>query len=150
VRELHSEIVVEAPIDRVWQILVRFGEYPEWNPFVRSVEGQAEQGAKIKVSIAPPGRRAMAFSPTLLAVEAPRHLRWLGRVGFPGVFDGEHSFTLEPLGPRRTRVVQHERFKGILVPFMGNGMYADTQKGFDELLAALKRRAEARPGQEKV
>jgi uncharacterized protein YndB with AHSA1/START domain len=36
VRELRSEI--DAPPERVWQVLTDFGAFPEWNPFIRSIE----------------------------------------------------------------------------------------------------------------
>jgi hypothetical protein len=43
-------------------------------------------------------------------------LRWLGHVLLPGLFDGDHSFAIEPLGDRRVRVTQQEQFRGMLVP----------------------------------
>jgi hypothetical protein len=147
VRELHSEIQIEAPPQRVWDVLVRFEDYPEWNPFIRAAHGEVRQGAKIRVTVGSAGRRPMTFSPRLLVADPPKELRWLGRVGLPRVFDGEHSFRLEPVGRSATHVVQHESFRGLLVPMMGSRLYSDSQKGFDELLRALKKRVEgARPG----
>ena len=143
-RELLSEIEIDAPIGDVWDVLTRFEDFPEWNPFIRAAEGEVKVNGKIRVTVQPPGRRPMTFSPRLLVVDPPRELRWRGRVGFQGVFDGEHGFRLESAGPRRTRVVQRERFTGILVPVMGKGLYADTQKGFDALLQSLKGRVEGR------
>ena len=45
------------------------------------------------------------------------------------------------MGPQRTRYVQREEFHGVLVPFVG-GMLRDTERGFEEMNAALKARAE--------
>ena len=36
-KELRSQIEIEAPADRVWQVLTDFATYPEWNPFIRRV-----------------------------------------------------------------------------------------------------------------
>jgi len=42
VKELRSEIEIEAPTERVWGVLTDFAAYPEWNPFIRRVSGRAE------------------------------------------------------------------------------------------------------------
>jgi hypothetical protein len=40
------------------------------------------------------------------------------------VFDGDHGFTIEPLGDRRVRVTQQEQFRGILVPLAAKSLEA--------------------------
>jgi hypothetical protein len=60
----------------------------------------------------------------------------------PGLFDGEHSFTIQPLGENRVRFVQREAFKGLLVPLFGRSLDSNTQRGFEEMNRALKERAE--------
>jgi hypothetical protein len=60
----------------------------------------------------------------------------------PGLFDGEHIFSIEPIGPDRVRFVQREIFTGLLVPLFARGLDTDTQHGFDEMNQALKAQAE--------
>lgn len=83
----------------------------------------------------------MTFKPTLRAVEVSRELRWLGRLLLPGVFDGEHSLRIEPLGNGRSRFVQSETFSGLLVGFF-KGTLAKTEAGFEQMNTALKTRVE--------
>jgi hypothetical protein len=142
-RELRTEIEIGASPERVWQLLTDFGAYPEWNPFIRSIEGELELGSRLKVRIEPPGARGMTFKPTVRAVEAGRELRWLGRLLVPGLFDGEHRLTVEPLDGGRSRFVQSERFSGFLVRPFAKVLTA-TERGFVEMNEALKRRAEGR------
>jgi hypothetical protein len=141
-RELHSTIEITAPAERVWAVLTDFGSYPEWNPFIPSIEGDVREGAGLKVRIAPPGGRAMTFKPTVTGLEPGRSLRWLGRLLVPGLLDGQHSFRIDSLGEGRTRFTQSERFSGLLVRFIGKTL-ARTEQGFAEMNEALKRRAEA-------
>ena len=141
-RELSTEIEIAAPAARVWELLTDFAAYPDWNPFLRSVAGRAAVGEKLEVRIQPPGGRAMTFKPTVLAAEPERELRWLGRLLAPGVFDGEHSFRIEPLADDRVRFTQAERFTGALVSLFG-GTLEKTEHGFVEMNEALKRRAES-------
>jgi hypothetical protein len=144
-RELHSEIEIRATPQRIWQVLTRFDDYPAWNPFIVQASGSPVEGGRLRITVKPPGRRAMTFSPTVLVARPERELRWIGRVGLPGLFDGEHSFTLASIDGGRTRVVQHERFTGMLVPILGRGLYVASQEGFEMLTRALKERAEAPP-----
>jgi hypothetical protein len=142
-KELHKEIEINATQERVWQLLTDFDRFPQWNPFIRRVEGKAEVGAKLEVHIQPSGARGMTFKPTVLTAEPFRELRWLGRMIMPGLFDGEHKFTVEPLGENQVRFIQQEMFTGILVPLLASSLDKDTLRGFDEMNRALKVRAEA-------
>jgi hypothetical protein len=140
-REIRDEIEIEAPPDRVWAVLTDFDSFPQWNPFVKHISGRVEKGAKLEVQIAPPGKRALRFKPTVTAAEPHRELAWLGHLFVPGVFDGEHHFELTDLGGLRTRFLQREVFRGVLTPVLG-GTLANTLAGFREMNEALKRRVE--------
>ena len=85
----------------------------------------------------------MSFAPTVTAVDEGRNLEWLGHLGVPGLFDGRHSFTLEPVDADRTRLTQSERFTGCLVPFTG-GLLRRTAAGFEAMNHALATEAVTR------
>jgi hypothetical protein len=144
-KELHSEIEIDASAERVWHLITDFASYPQWNPFIRTISGQPTTGQSLEVSIEPPGGRAMTFKPTILNAEPNRELRWLGHLLVPGLFDGEHSLTIQPLDENRVRFIQREAFKGLLVPLFSRSLDNNTQRGFEEMNRALKERAEASP-----
>ena len=132
--------MIDASPERVWEVLTDLESYPQWNPFITEGSGEAREGAKLKLRMQPPGGNAMNFTPTVLKADPGRELRWLGRLFVAGVFDGEHWFTLEPEG-EGTRLVQGEKFSGILPRFMGKTL-TKTEQGFEALNSALKERAE--------
>ncbi len=142
-KELRTEIEIGAPAERVWQILTDFASYPEWNPFVRSISGEAKEGAQLEVYLQPSGARGMTFRPTVLNAEPSRQFSWLGHLFISGLFDGEHAFEIERLAENRVRFVQRESFRGLLVPLLLRMVENDTRRGFEEMNAALKSRAEA-------
>jgi hypothetical protein len=142
-REIATEIDIVGTPARVWEVLTKFDAFPQWNPFIRKVNGELREGGRLEVVIQPPGHRGMTFRPVLLRVLPPRELRWLGRVWLPRVFDGEHAFTIEDLGANRVRFVQRERFRGILVPLLWRSLVRDTRRGFEDMNRALKRLVEA-------
>lgn len=140
-REIVTEIEIDAPPERVWAVLTDFPAYCEWNPFITRAEGRPEPGTRLRVRIHPPGGSVMAFRPKVLRAEPGRELRWLGSLLFRGLFDGEHAFTIEPIGGARVRLVQRECFAGVLVPLLASTL-DKTRRGFEAMNRALKARAE--------
>ena len=141
--EIRTEIEIDAEPEAVWRIVADFAAYPEWNPFVTSIEGPQEVGARLNVYLDPPNGRGMGFKPTVRAFDEGRELRWLGRLGLPGIFDGEHSFRVEARDGGGTTFVHQERFSGVLsIPMMWF-LRKNTTRGFEAMNAALKERAEA-------
>lgn len=141
-KHLRTDVIINASPARVWDILVDFQNYPHWNPFIKSLKGTSEIGKKIDVTIEPPGTKAMRFQPTLLVFEKNQELKWLGKGGIKGIFDGEHRFQLIDNGNGTTTFIQSERFQGILVPFFKKMLDINTVKGFELMNLKLKERAE--------
>jgi len=141
-KELRTEIEIQASADLVWGLLTDFAGFPRWNPFIRWVKGDLRVSEHLEVMLQPSGTTGMIFRPTIISIETGRELRWLGHLLVPGLFDGEHVFTIEPLGVNRVRFIQHERFTGLLVPVFSRQLDTDTQRGFEEMNRALKELAE--------
>ena len=140
-RRIETTVDIVGSAVAVWRVLIDFAAYPDWNPFIRRLQGAPIVGTRLGVTMQPPGGGAMSFRPTVLAAEPGRELRWRGRVLVPGLFDGEHAFRLEPV-PSGCRFHHDETFSGLLVPLFG-AMLAKTEQGFVAMNEALKRRVEA-------
>jgi hypothetical protein len=69
-------------------------------------------------------------------------LCWLGRVVIPGIFDGEHVFTIDARDGKGVTLRQVERFTGVLVPFLARSLDRHTLPAFVKMNEALKARAE--------
>jgi hypothetical protein len=142
VRTIHTEIGIGAPAATVWDILAAIDKWPEWNPFAR-VSGRLQVGERLVVEIRPPGKSPMMFRPTVVKLEPGRELRWLGHLGVPGIFDGEHGFRVMPQDAGRCRFEQFESFRGLLAGPILWKVEASTRAGFEVMNRMLKRRAEA-------
>lgn len=142
---LHREQRVARSVDiaaspeKVWSVLTDFAAYAEWNPFMREASGTPEEGEKLRILLNS-GDSEMTFTPTVLVAVPGSELRWLGRVYVPGLLDGEHTFTLEPI-PGGVRLTQSETFSGVLVPFFGGSI--DVGDDFAAMNEALRDRAES-------
>lgn len=145
-REIKVETTIEATAEEVWAVLVDAASYPSWNPFVKRLEGELRAGERLEVRIEPEEWKPMTLRPTVLVVDASRELRWLGHLLVRGLFDGEHSFTIEEDGPGRVRIVHAERFTGVLVAFMGGKLTNDRAiaRSFRAMNEALAEQVAAR------
>lgn len=140
-KAIETEIQINANPEQIWEILTDLDKYPEWNPFVTSAKGKVAEGEKLEVKISPPNKKEMVFKPTVLTAKTNSEFKWLGHLLFPGLFDGEHVFTITG-NENGSLLVQKETFKGILVPLVWGSMEKHTKDGFELMNRALKTRAE--------
>jgi hypothetical protein len=147
-RTLRTDIEIAASPDHLWSILMDFSRYPDWNPFIRRIDGVAEDGGRLDVLLAPPGGRPMRFRPTVTRADPPQAFAWQGRFLLPGLFDGHHVFEIEPLGPQRVCFLHWEEFRGLLVPLLQKQLDTTIRRGFEAMNVALKKRAETSTGEQ--
>ena len=145
--ELRTEVEIDAPRERVWQVLMDFSAYSDWNPFITRISGAPEKGNSLVVTLRRSEGRESTFRPRVICYRPQKEFRWVGSLFTGWVFRGEHFFELQTLDfgdgdAERTRLIHGENFSGILVKFI-NRTLADTGRRFAEMNQALKERAEA-------
>jgi hypothetical protein len=137
---IETSIEINAPTEKVWEVLSATDAYPDWNPFIRSIAGRLEQGKTIKVSLSLPGGGSFGFKPLILKASFPE-IRWKGKFLLGGLFDGEHYFRVESVSPNITRFFHGEHLSGVLVGLL-SGTLENTKRGFQLMNEALKKIAE--------
>jgi len=137
-KELRSEIIINVSKDKVWEVFTNFKQYPEWNPFIKSVKGKIVEGQKIQVYLTPPEAKGINMKPTILKFRKDNELSWIGLLLIPGLFDGEHIFELIDNENGTTKFVQREKFSGVLLPFLKKLLDYNTEMGFELMNKKLK------------
>jgi len=148
-KQIRTEILIDAPASTVWKILTDFDSYPDWNPFIKSFKGEPTKGKRFSVIIQLPDAKPMTFKPVCLELNDYKEFRWLGHLFIKGLFDGEHIFELSEKNGKTT-FIQRENFRGILVPLLWNQIHAKTRKGFEMMNEKLKEKAENNLAQSRV
>jgi len=144
---IETEITINAPADRVWAVLADLSGYATWNPFIVDAAGRPEAGARVSLRVARADGRRVGFRPVVLMAVAPVQLRWLGRLGPPGLFDAEQGFRLEvPNGRAPVRLIQRVRLEGLLALVRRRSLEPELLERCAAMNEALKRRVEAGPG----
>ena len=133
---------INAPVEKVWQVLTDFGGYRNWHPIL-TLESQARPLAvgtllRGQSSGGPAGRQPVAF--TIARVQEPNHLAWTG--GDPEVVAGRHSFQLERLADGTTEFIESEVFTGPAAPEVIGPQLPALHAAYETFGAALKRRVE--------
>jgi uncharacterized protein YndB with AHSA1/START domain len=130
------EVLIEAPVERVWGLLSDVPGWGNWNPEVHDVrlDSRVEADARFE------WRNGKARIRSRFAVVgAEREIAWTGvSSGAKAV----HRHVLEPAGPGVTRVFSEESMAGPLLVLFFDG--AKLQAGMEEWLATLKTAAEGR------
>jgi hypothetical protein len=140
---ISTTVDIDAPQQLVWDVLTDFGAYQEWNPYTK-IEGTAQVGTKLSVHMGADGGRGMAFKPTVLAATPAHELRWLGKLGFGRIFDGEHFFILDRNADGTTHLTHGERYSGALVALMKPFSNRErSQAGYEGFNRILKQRVES-------
>lgn len=140
-RAIETSVGIAASASRVWSILMDFESYPSWNPFIVSLKGDKRVGGNLEAILVLPGGKPQTFRPVVIELVPERVFCWRGSLPIPGLFSGEHRFTISE-NAAGVSFTQAEKFTGLLVPFVG-GVLAATERGFQSMNESLKARAEA-------
>ncbi|MFD8145858.1 SRPBCC family protein [Streptomyces sp. NPDC059708] len=141
-RNITTEITIDATPEEVWEVLTDLPRYCVWNPFIRQAGGELAPGGRLRLTMYAESGRPTTFHPTVKVFTPVTELRWTGHFLVRGLFDGEHFLRLSE-GPGRTTRLEHgERFRGLLVPFLG-GLLEGTARNFTAMNEALRTRVEA-------
>lgn len=135
--EIQTSITIHADSKTVWKIFSDFSDYPHWNPFIKKVDGKIAVGEQISVELG-----GMKFKPKVQEFKREQKFSWLGRLLFPGIFDGRHSFELIANPDGSTTFIHSEKFKGILVPLMKKKLNTEIKDHFEAMNRSLKEQAE--------
>jgi hypothetical protein len=142
-KELCTEIEIQAPPEKVWQILSDLEHWSDWNPFIHRVHGKAVLDEKVDIRVRSTASKDMVLHCKVVKVVRNHELSWQYHVLAPFAYRGEHTFRIEPLGENRTRFIDREVFDGLLLPLQEKNIDTAARSGFMDMDKALKARAEA-------
>ena len=130
--EIKTTITIDAPKEKIWEILLDFDRYPEWNPFMR-LKGRPVVGQTIKLEAHVDGR----------VLKLGAKIRWGGPdnpvAGL--LINAEHYVRIEAVGDDRCRIDHGETFGG-LIGTLAWPMIRQSEKQYAAMNVALKARAE--------
>lgn len=142
---VRTTLDIDAPLEKVWEVLSDFSSYGEWNPFIRRIDAKLEAGTNVDFKADMGKGRTMNIQAKMLRVQPPTGFRWRGPRSKPvgALFRGEHYFELERIDDKRTRFVHGEYFAGA-IPTLASGWLRKTMVPvYERVNEALKKRVES-------
>jgi hypothetical protein len=136
-------VEIDAPASFVWDVLVDYPRYPEWNPYTIAVETTLELGDPIDLTLPDPdGSEGTILNREYIRiVDAPHHLRYDTAEEYPGLLGMRDQYIAE-LGPDRCSYYTTDTLSGELADLVMESNGAWIKAGFDAVAHALKVRAE--------
>jgi len=137
-------VEIDAPAQQVWDVLVDYARYPEWNPYTVRVETTLELGGVIDLYLPDPAKPGETFRNReyLRVIDAPRHLRYDTAEEIPGMHAVRDQW-VEDLGGGRSSYRTTDTFTGDAAGWVMEHQGAWVKAGFDSVAHALKARVEA-------
>ena len=129
---LKTSIEIAASPEAVWEALVDFDRYNDWNPMLQNMQAELLVGSPVAFDVILSETKRMKMKANIAQIEEAVELNWKG--GSPLMVSGKHYFRIEKLGDNSVRLHHGEDFKGLLFPLL-----AKTLKQSEPLYNALNR-----------
>ena len=144
---VRNEIDIDAPVEKVWDIVVDLERYPEWNPFTpRMGVKSIVVGEEFLLDCQMTEKQLLRDEKEVFLAYEPERYRvcWgTSRTrGRPGIKSFRWQIC-EPVDDRRTHFINFEEFHGILAPLVNLLYGKKLRRAFDGYGLALKKRAES-------
>ena len=137
-----EEITIEAPAELVWEVLLDFENYSQWNVFCPQVTGEPVVGSALHMMV-DLGNGLQEQVETVTKVEPFRTIVWSmeNKPGDPIHADRIQSIT--PIDDARCRYNSVDEFSGEAVAMMLEMLGEKVEQGFNRCAQGLKARAES-------
>ncbi|NBD13472.1 MULTISPECIES: type II toxin-antitoxin system RatA family toxin [Corallococcus] len=133
-------ITINAPVEKVFDIITNYDRYAEFLPEVKKVSTSQRQGNTVQVHYEVDVVKRIRYT-IKVTEERPKRMSWTFVEG-EVMKDNKGSWTLEPEGEGKTRATYNvEMALGALIPKTIINTLTESQ--LPKMLDAFKRRAEA-------
>ena len=141
--QIQTVIDIDACPADIWQVLVDFDAYPDWNPMLGKVQTHLESGAKVRMEVLREESKPLKLTANITSLKDAEEVVWYG--GNALVISGEHYFRIEQTEKEHCRLHHGENFRGLLVPLLRPTLMKASAL-YEAMNVALKQRVEQRSG----
>ncbi|MFW1763049.1 SRPBCC domain-containing protein [Acinetobacter calcoaceticus] len=138
-KRIETKIVINQPIDHVWQAFICTSSYPKWNTLFGLDRFPTHVGQQISVDLYNENRNVQFQMQPVIKKLDKYHLEWEGKLYINGLFNGRHQFIFTKIDANTTQLVQAEDFNGLLVPILNYFVIQPTLLNFDIMNKSFKK-----------
>ena len=139
--EVEHSVTIEAPPEKVWEILIDLPNYESWNSYSPRAKGSIDEGAIVTID-ARLGEEVRIVDNRVTRVEPESVLCWHSMNWFESLARGTRCRFLEPAGPQSTLFRHYEIMEGPLAGLIETIYRPRIEEGLMQMNEDLKRAAE--------
>lgn len=117
-REIRTEITINAAIEDVWACLMQLEHWEAWNPIVKRASGTPAPNSILDITMVGKdgrdGKDGPNYQPVVIEFNAPHQFRWRAKMMASFLFTNDKIFQLETC-EQGTRLIHIEAYKGLMV-----------------------------------
>ncbi len=141
-----NKVTINAPKEKVWQVLCDLEKYPEWNPFTYQVIGELALGKTVDLHVKMPIRGDRISYETVMCIDndttGENTLAWGMTMGSPLILTARRDQYLETINEQQCSYQTWDAFTGLLTPLVTGLFGKDMLNGFNAVGLALKEHCE--------
>jgi len=142
-KEIKTEIEISSSRDNVWQTLMDFKKYDDWNTIISEVKAVAEVNRSIRFKINVNGNK-LPITARIQRCEENCYFGWGTKSGswMNRIIGAHHYFELHEISPEKCKVLHGEVFYGI-IPFLTWPLIRKLKQSYEGMNRALKHQVES-------
>lgn len=139
---------IRAPRQRVWEVICKTDDYPEWNPFVVACDSSFAVGSLIRMRVRVLPWFAMPQTETVRANREGEFLEYGIRLPL-GLLESSRQHYLSELNANTSHYESRFCLRGPLAPLVSVLLGAQLRRGFREMTLGIVARASERSAEAK-
>jgi len=136
-----EEIVINAPAEIVWDVLLDFANYELWNPFCPKMKGEPVIGSPLEMQV-DLGSGLQQQVEYVTRLEPYHTIVWSMENKPDDPVHADRMQRITPVSASSCRYWSIDEFSGEFVPAMMEAMGEQIERGFNNCAKGLKQRAE--------
>ena len=142
-RKIYTDIIIDAPVEKVWDVLKDTKSYQKWAAFLVDIEGELINGREItaKFQLDPNKEKYNSIQHTI-QVKDGEEFYWAEK-GPMGICDNHH-FKVEAIDDQTSRFIQNDELTKGATWILGGYLSKVYAKGYQAFNRKLKKEAEFR------
>lgn len=140
--EIEESIEINASDEKIWDIISNFSAYPDWNTYIKYIEGNLRPGRSLYIETKNVNDNHATYRAIVTKVVENRELSWKGKLLMSGIYDSERFFVITSISKNRSLFTFRGNYTGLLVPMFWVLVKKNEAYDYEQMNKALKIRAE--------
>lgn len=136
---VEAPIIIDAPIEKVWQVLTDFSNLKNWSSSFVELKGEFRKNGSVDIQFKTP-MGVQKMKKQLFHFEEGKSFGWTG-VFILGMKD-YHLHTLEAVSPTQTKFIQTDNFSGGASFLLKGMLHKQLKKAYGIFNQELKNQVE--------